>query len=106
MPAPRDVVVIGGGAMGAATAWWLTRQGRSVTVLEQFELGHDRGSSHGRARIFRLAYREARYVALARRAQDLWRLLEEESATELLEVTGGLDHGPAQVVAELRRALD
>src|SRR3954452_7572478 len=96
-----DVVVVGGGAMGAATAWWLTRKGRRVTVLEQYQPGHDRGSSHGRARIFRLAYRDAKYVALARRAQELWRLLEEDSGAELLEVTGGLDHGPAGAMTDL-----
>jgi sarcosine oxidase len=100
------VVVVGGGAMGAATAWWLTRQGQRVTLLEQFAPGHDQGSSHGRARIFRLAYRDPAYVALARRAQQLWRVLEEASGTQLLEVTGGLDHGPAPVIAELRRSLE
>jgi len=92
--------------MGAATAWWLTRQGRRVTLLEQYEAGHDRGSSHGRARIFRLAYRDAKHVALARRAQELWRVLSDESGAQLLEVTGGLDHGPAAAIADLHQALD
>jgi sarcosine oxidase len=101
-----EVVVVGGGAMGAATAWWLMREGRSVTLLEQFEPGHDRGSSHGRARIFRLAYRDPKYLALARRAQELWRVVEEESGRELLEVTGGLDHGPAPIIADLHRTLE
>lgn len=91
--------------MGAATAWWLQRQGRSVTLLEQYEAGHDKGSSHGRARIFRLAYRDPAYVALARRAQLLWRVLEEESGVPLLEVTGGLDHGPAAIISDLRSTL-
>lgn len=100
-----EVVVVGGGAMGAAAAWWLTRHGRRVTLLEQFDAGHERGSSHGRARIFRLAYQDPKYVGLAQRAQQLWRLLEEESGTELLEVTGGIDHGPAVTVGALERAL-
>ena len=34
-------------------------RGVDVVVYEQFELGHTRGSSHGRTRIFRLAYPEA-----------------------------------------------
>ena len=42
-----DVVVIGAGAMGSATAWWLTRRGRSVAPVEQFAQGHARGSSQG-----------------------------------------------------------
>ena len=52
-----DVVVVGGGAMGSAAAWWLARDGRSVVLLERFEQGHARGSSHGPSRIFRSADR-------------------------------------------------
>ena len=48
-----DVVVIGGGVMGAATAWQLSRAGRRVVVLEQFGVGDARASSSGRARVFR-----------------------------------------------------
>src|SRR5580704_652848 len=102
----REVIVVGGGAMGAATAWWLARSGRRVTLLEQYEAGHDHGSSHGRARIFRLAYRDPKYVALARRAQALWQVLEDESGNQLLEVTGGVDHGPAATVADVHASLD
>jgi sarcosine oxidase len=95
-----DLLVVGGGAMGSATAWWAARSGRSVTLLERHSGHHAHGSSHGRSRIFRLAYREAAYVALAREAYDLWRLLESESGAALLEVTGGVDHGsPASVAA-------
>ena len=32
-----DCLVIGGGIAGGATAWWLSRLGREVTLLEQFE---------------------------------------------------------------------
>ena len=49
--------------MGLASAWALRRAGRDVTVLEQFEVGHDRGSSHGASRIFRFAYDETEWVA-------------------------------------------
>src|SRR4051794_40104875 len=63
-----DVVVVGAGAMGSAAAYWLTRDGRSVALLERFEAGHVRGSSHGRSRIFRLAYPDPFYVDLTQRA--------------------------------------
>ncbi|HEV2890444.1 MAG TPA: FAD-dependent oxidoreductase [Frankiaceae bacterium] len=99
-----DLLVVGGGAMGSATAWWAARAGRDVTLLERHQGHHVHGSSHGRARIFRLAYADGSYVAMAREAYGLWRLLERESGASLLHVTGGLDHGSAvdDVEANLR----
>jgi sarcosine oxidase len=88
-----DLLVVGGGAMGSATAWWAARSGRDVVLLERHDGHHPHGSSHGRSRIFRLAYDDPSYVALAREARDLWRDLEAESGASLLEVTGGVDHG-------------
>ncbi|HEY1324780.1 MAG TPA: FAD-dependent oxidoreductase, partial [Streptosporangiaceae bacterium] len=46
---PADVIVIGAGLAGSATAWALGRRGRSVVLLEAFQPGHRRGSSHGSA---------------------------------------------------------
>jgi sarcosine oxidase len=88
-----EVVVIGGGVMGAAAAWALARAGREALLLERFEIGHRRGSSHGRSRIFRLSYDDARYVRMAQHARTLWREAEAESGQELLRITGGLDLG-------------
>jgi sarcosine oxidase len=100
-----DVVVVGAGAMGAASAWRLARSGRSVLLLERFGPGHTRGSSHGATRIFRLAYRDPRYVALAERALPLWRELEDAAGETLLEQVGQLDHGRPEAVAEVVGAL-
>jgi sarcosine oxidase len=74
--------------MGLATGWALKRRGVDAVVYEQFELGHARGSSHGRSRIFRLAYAEPEYVRLAQEALPLWRALEAESGETLLELYG------------------
>lgn len=90
-----DVVVIGGGVMGTAAARALARRGREVVILEQFELGHTRGSSHGTSRIFRFSYHDPLYVGLAMEALPLWRELEEESGRDLITTTGGLDLGEA-----------
>ena len=49
-----DVVVCGGGIMGAWTACIAARRGASVALADQFEPAHSRGSSHGDGRIFRL----------------------------------------------------
>ncbi len=86
-----EVIVIGLGAMGAATAWALARGGYRVLGLDAFRRGHDRGSSHGKTRIIRTAYYESpKYVPLVRRAWTLWRQLEAESGQSLLRMTGGL----------------
>ena len=101
-----DVVVVGAGLMGAATAWELTRRGRSVALVEAFEPGHTRGSSHGSSRIFRRAYPDPLYVRMTGRARELWRELEHDSGADLLTETGGLDHGrhrdPVAMAAALR----
>ena len=86
-----EVVVVGAGIMGSATAYALARQGRDVLLLEQFHVGHQHGSSHGRSRIVRLAYPEVEFVELAKEAFAGWRELEEESGQELLELNGLLE---------------
>ena len=91
MGEPADVVVVGAGVMGLAAAWALRRAGREPLVLEQFQIGHTRGSSHGATRIFRLAYDEPEWVRLAQEALPLWRELEAESDETLLDFTGLLD---------------
>ena len=70
------VAVIGAGVMGCAAAWALRERGAEVTVHEQFGPDHDRGSSHGRTRIFRVAYPEAFWVRLAQEAYAGWNDLD------------------------------
>ena len=89
-----EIVVVGAGVMGAATAYALARAGHEAVLLEQFEVGHARGSSHGEARIFRLVYGDPHWVAQAQRALPLWRELESESGEAILSTTGSLDLGP------------
>jgi sarcosine oxidase len=88
---PLKAAVVGAGVMGLATGRALQRRGHDVVVYEQFQPGHDRGSSHGRSRIFRLAYAEQEYVRLAQEALGLWRELEAETDTTLLELNGLLE---------------
>jgi sarcosine oxidase len=92
--------------MGAATAWNLARRGVDTVLVEQFRLGHSLGSSHGRARIFRLGYPDQFYVRLARTALPLWRALETETGTPVLELTGAVDHGEPSSVGAVHRALE
>ena len=64
-----------------------------MLLLEQFEVGHRRGSSHGASRIFRLSYPEEGYVRLALESLERWRALEREAGQPLLLQTGSLDCG-------------
>lgn len=80
--------VVGAGINGCAAAWALRRRGVEVTLVDQFAPGHTRGSSHGRSRIFRLAYPEQHWVKLAEEALGGWRELEQETGTTLLELYG------------------
>ncbi len=101
----HDVVVLGAGAMGTATAYALARRGRRVALVDRFEPGHARGSSHGTSRVFRLGYEDADYIALARAALPLWRDIEARTGATLLELTGVLDHGPVEEIAPVLRAF-
>jgi sarcosine oxidase len=91
-----DVAVIGLGVMGSAAAWRLARRGAKVLGLEQFQPGHDRGSSHGLTRVIRQAYFEhPAYVPLVLRAYSLWAELEGETRRPLFRRrTGAFMIGP------------
>src|SRR5215831_7126861 len=92
-----DVIVVGVGGMGSATVAHLARRGVRVLGLEQFDIPHERGSSHGLTRIIRLAYWEhPAYVPLVLRARDLWRDLERLAGERLLVTTGSVDAAPAE----------
>jgi len=89
-----DVIVIGVGAMGAATCWELARRGKRVLGLEQCDIPHTRGSSHGFSRMIRMAYYEhPDYVPLLRRAFERWYQLEADSGQKLFYEIGGLYMG-------------
>jgi len=102
-----DVIVIGLGGMGSATACHLARRGVRVLGLEQHHPFHDLGSSHGDTRIIRKAYFEhPDYVPLLIRAYQLWDELAATSKTALFERCGLLLAGPrsGHVVPGLYRA--
>jgi sarcosine oxidase len=92
-----DIVVVGAGIAGAATARALSGYPGSVLLLEQFGLAHARGSSHGTSRIFRLNYPDERFVRLAMAADTAWRELETERGEQMIDRVGCLDLGPAAI---------
>lgn len=101
-----DVLVVGGGVVGAATAWQLAARGREVLLLERFGPRHALGASHGASRIFRHTYPDPTYIRLAREAGELWRELERVTGSSLLTPTGGIDHGEDAALDALAAALE
>src|SRR5688500_136985 len=89
-----DAIVIGLGGMGSASAYHLARRGQRVLGLEQYDLLHELGSSHGLTRIIRLSYHEhPSYVPLLRRSYELWRELQTLAGEQLLALTGSVEGG-------------
>jgi len=100
-----DTLVVGAGAMGSAATWQLARRGRDVTLLERFAPGHKNGASHGATRNFNIGYAEPTYADLVQEAGVLWRELESETGTTLLDLVGLVNHGFNPEFDALCRAL-
>ncbi|MFB6167396.1 MAG: N-methyl-L-tryptophan oxidase [Haloferacaceae archaeon] len=105
------VAVVGCGAAGAAATHSLAREGHDVLALDRFGVPNGVGSSHGRSRIFRLAYHEGEtYVPLLRRSLDAWRALDRARGRPgaLFRRTGSLAVGPpeSEVVTGARETCE
>lgn len=89
---PRcDVLVVGLGAMGAATAYHARREGLNVVGVDRHHPPHLFGSTHAETRITRLAVGEGpQYLPLVARSHEIWRDLERRSSQALLHQCGGL----------------
>src|ERR1700722_4936265 len=89
-----DVAVVGLGVMGSAALAALARRGARGIGIDRLVPGHDRGSSHGATRVFRLGFfQHPSYVPLLRAAYQLWRDLEARSGRSLLSIPGILEMG-------------
>lgn len=97
-----NLIVLGQGGIGSAAAYWASRrEGVSVLGIEQFPFGHRNGGSEDHSRIIRLSYHTPEYVALAKEAYRAWQSLEEDSGTQVVLKTGGLDLAPANAAIGL-----
>lgn len=82
-----DVVVIGGGIVGCATAWYLARRGVAVTLLEKGEIASEQSS---RAWGFvRQQGRDPSEMPLAIEAMRIWENLEADLDADLEWVQKG-----------------
>ncbi|MBL8207341.1 MAG: FAD-dependent oxidoreductase, partial [Blastocatellia bacterium] len=74
-----EIIVIGAGAFGGWTAFYLREMGARVTLLDAYGAGNTRASSGGETRLLRADYGEQEiYTKLALRAFPLWRHWQEE----------------------------
>lgn len=90
-----DVIVVGVGASGSASAYHLASRGARVIALDRASIPNDESSHSGVTRIIRKAYFEhPDYVPLLVRAYELWRDLEREAGTRVLFTPGVLYAGP------------
>lgn len=93
MTAP-EVVIVGGGVMGVATAAALAERGARVTLLERASVAHEWASSHGLSRAIRHEYGAAViYSAMVARSLALWRDLAAAAGRDLYVETGVLTLG-------------
>jgi sarcosine oxidase len=106
------VIVIGCGAVGAATAYWLSRRlGGGVLALEQYRPGHTLGASEDHSRIIRHAYTRPEYTALTPAAYQSWNVAERGTGLQFVYRTGGLilaedGSAGAALVAATAAAMD
>lgn len=86
-----DVIVVGLGAMGAATSYHAARMGLSVLGIDRYDPPHEFGSSHAETRISRLAVGEGpQYLPFVTRSHELWRELEERTGEPVFHESGGI----------------
>ena len=90
-----DAIVIGVGGMGSSTLYHLARRGLKVLGLEQFEIPHELGSSHGYSPMIRYTLQEhPSYVPLVKRAYEQWHENEQNINETLVLTTGSVRAGP------------
>lgn len=90
-----DVVVVGAGIMGSATAYQLAKRGEKTLLLEQFDFLHHRGSSHGESRTIRATYPQDYYCAMAMESSTLWEEAQSEIGFKVYFKAQQLDMGPS-----------
>ena len=89
-PATADLVVIGGGVIGCATAFFAARAGLQVVVLER-RAALGTLTTPASTGAFRLQFDNAEEIALVREGVELFDAFEERTGLDGWEI--GLNHG-------------
>jgi sarcosine oxidase/L-pipecolate oxidase len=88
-----DVVVIGGGPVGLASAYQCAKAGKSVLLLERFNFFNQSGSSNDLVRMFRTMYTQDFMADLAYQSMAVWTELESDAGESLIWMSGLLNFG-------------
>ncbi len=81
LPARADVVVVGGGIIGVAAAYFLARKGRSVVLVEKGRIAAEQsGRNWGWCR---QQNRDRRELPLIRHSMELWHSLPRDTGRDL-----------------------
>lgn len=108
MSSASDVVIVGGGVIGCASAYALSREGVRVTLVEQDRVGaHASGGSSGLLTVHPERVYEGSFGRLARVGRDRFALcapqLREETGIDIeLQQDGLLTLVPSEDAAEVR----
>lgn len=88
----HDVIIIGGGAIGLASAYEVAKSGKDVMLLERNNLYNQAGSSHSAdmARMYRTMYTEDFMADLAYKSLGIWDELERDAGDNNLRLMTGL----------------
>lgn len=97
-----DLIIIGGGAMGMATAFYASKEAKRILVIDRFDYflpnsGRLKSNSAGATRQFRVQYSEAYMAKLALQAKQYWEDLEAEYKVSLVSKVGSLWFGDRNV---------
>jgi len=85
------IAVVGAGALGSWTAYYLKQRGAKVTLLDAWGPGNSRSSSGGETRVIRSVYGpDEIYVKMVAKAFPLWKEFEQKWEVRCYTRTGCL----------------
>ncbi len=94
LPINIDVLIIGGGMAGLATAYYLSKYPHlKIVVLEAKRIGGSHCSSTGEERMYRRMYSSEYLSDLQEKSLREWRLIETQHNCQLLRENGLLFYG-------------
>ncbi|WP_231748240.1 FAD-dependent oxidoreductase [Burkholderia sp. ABCPW 14] len=106
-------MIVGGGVLGLASAYYATSRGLSTLIVDQYGVRNDVNSSKGVERMFRLMQDNESEARLAEASLALWTEIQHATGTRLLAMDDLLFFGHRDApmttegnVAQVRKTMD